>query len=154
MPHFFWKHVLYLNWKVFFKQYHEVCWLCFWNVYRASEIQLQIPWGLYIQYGEDELYEEVEDTWKQHSQLPLTLHPHASMVLLFDTASQWDDWGNTMASCYRITSALYHFGFKYSSMILELPLLLYYNPLSWALWSYCLYTLNTYKLLFIEVYNP
>ena len=34
-----------------------------------TRFELQIPQGSQIRYGEDELYEEMKDTCRQHSQL-------------------------------------------------------------------------------------
>ena len=56
--------------SVSYKRYHVVNWLCCWKVSGTSRVQLQIPQGLLQSDEEDELYEEVEDTWRQHSQFP------------------------------------------------------------------------------------
>ena len=56
--------------SVSYKRYHVVNWLCCWKVSGTSGVQLQIPQGLLQSDEEDELYEEVEDTWRQHSQFP------------------------------------------------------------------------------------
>ena len=67
--------------RVSFKRYHAVSWLCCRNESRISRVQLQIPQGSQIQYGEDELY-EMKDTCRQHSQLPFQPNSQCIIMLL------------------------------------------------------------------------
>ena len=51
-----------------------------WSGYTRLD-QLQIPRGSQIRYGEDELYEEMKDICRQHSQLTAWYCPSCPLIL-------------------------------------------------------------------------
>ena len=51
-----------------------------WKQWKLK-LELQIPRGSQIRYGEDELYEEMKDTCRQHSQLTAWYCPSCPLIL-------------------------------------------------------------------------